>query len=63
MTTIEIEIYRLCEDIDFYKSEADKMKKEADYWKGQYTALLNDSIKHDEKMRLNVLEAILSQNK
>lgn len=44
MKTAEIKFLELCDEIDYWKDEAKKAQKEAEYWKNEYSTHLQESL-------------------
>lgn len=60
MKTIEVKIYDLCEEIDYWKEKTEKAEKDAEYWRKQYDELLNQNIKSANEGVANALRFALA---
>ena len=61
MKTIELKIFELCDEIDYWKKIADYYKEEYEKTKKAYIDLLSDSIHHNNAMMGNVLKLMLNK--
>ncbi len=59
MLTADIKFFELCEEIDYWKSEAQKWENQYNEMVAKYNTLINDDIKHSQVMIGNLVKLAL----
>jgi hypothetical protein len=62
MKTVDIEFYKLCNEIDYWEERAEYWEKEYRKMRKKYADLLSESINHNRIMTANILKAYLSKD-
>lgn len=58
--TANLKFLDLCDEIDYWKSVAQKEKEEAEYYKKEYNDLMNGQLKHNKDMVGTMLTGLLN---
>ena len=60
MKTAEIKFIDLCDEIDYWKEKCLKAEAEVEYWRGQYSQYLHESLEGAQKGVASALMLALS---
>jgi hypothetical protein len=60
MRTADIKFHELCEEIDYWKHKAKKAEEEAEYYREEYSKLLNENLARSQQGVANALLFALS---